>query len=406
MRPAEHQPGQGRGSAAPSAPPPSVDPTGWGALARRGGRRALRTASALRARARLAAVPLGRYAPRSALRVPEQRVERAACPAVDAHNHLGLWLNDGARWMAPDVRALLASMDATGVEAVVNLDGRWGAELEANLDRYDRAHPGRFATFCHVDLAAALAEPARAGARLVAQLEAGAAAGAAGLKVWKDLGLSLRDGSGARVLPDDERLAPLWERAGQLGLPVLVHVADPVAFFDPVDRHNERLEELLAHPDWALHGTGAPSHARLLRALDALVGAHSGTRFIAAHLASSAEDLAAASALLDAHPNLAVDLSGRLAELGRQPRAAARLLRRHAGRVLWGSDSFGFDVEEVRTWFRLLETDDEHFPYSPAPVPPQGRWAVSGLDLRAADEQALRAAYAGAARAWVPALGR
>jgi predicted TIM-barrel fold metal-dependent hydrolase len=410
MRPAEHEPGPGRESAAPAPRPaptsaPALAP-GLPGIARRGLRRARRSASGLRARARLAAVPLGRYAPRSALRLPEHPVERAAAPAVDAHNHLGLWLNDGAAWMAPDVRELLARMDATGVEAVVNLDGRWGAELEANLDRYDRAHPGRFATFCHVDLAAALSDPSRVRSRLVSQLDAGAAAGAAGLKVWKDLGLSLRDGAGRRVLPDDERLAPLWERAGQLGLPVLVHVADPVAFFEPVDRHNERLEELLAHPDWALHGTGAPSHARLLASLDALVGAHPGTRFVAAHVASSAEDLAAVSSLLDAHPNLAVDLSGRMAELGRQPRAAAALLRRHAGRVLWGSDSFGFDVAEVRTWFRLLQTADEHFPYSPHPVPPQGRWAVSGLDLLATDEPALRAALAGAARAWVPALGR
>jgi len=370
-------------------------------LLRRGGGRALRTAASLRARARLAAVPLDRYAPRSALRLPEHHPQRAAVAAVDAHNHLGTWLNDGAAWMAPDVRALLDTMDATGVEAVVNLDGRWGAELEANLDRYDRAHPGRFATFCHVDWAAL--SDGRGVPALVAQLEAAAAAGAAGLKVWKDLGLRVRDGSGRLVLPDDERLAPLWRRAGELGLPAVVHVADPLAFFAPVDRHNERLEELLAHPDWALHGRGVPAHDVLLRSFASLVAAHPGTRFVGAHVASSAEDLAAAGALLDAHPNLAVDLSGRAAELGRQPRAAADLLRRHAGRVLWGSDSFGFDEAEVRTWFRLLETADEHFPYSTSPVPPQGRWAVSGLAL---EDAVLEQVYRGAARSWIPALAR
>ncbi len=370
-------------------------------LLRRGAGRALRTAGSLRARARLAAVPLGRYAPRSALRLPEHHPQRAAVAAVDAHNHLGTWLNDGAAWMAPDVPALLAAMDATGVEAVVNLDGRWGAELEANLDRYDRAHPGRFATFCHVD-GSALSD-GRGVPALVAQLEAAAAAGAAGLKVWKDLGLRVRDERGRLVLPDDERLAPVWRRAGELGLPALVHVADPLAFFAPVDRHNERLEELLAHPDWALHGRPVPAHDVLLGSFAALVAAHPGTRFVGAHVASSAEDLAAVGALLAAHPNLAVDLSGRAAELGRQPRAAADLLRRHAGRVLWGSDSFGFDVEELRTWFRLLETPDEHFPYSTAAVPPQGRWAVSGLDL---EDAVLEQVYRGAARSWIPVLSR
>ena len=140
-----------------------------------------------------------------------------------------------------------------------------------------------------------------------------------------------------------------------------------------------------------------------LRSLAALVAAHPGTRFLGAHVASSAEDLTAVDALLEAHPNLAVDLSGRAAELGRQPRAAADLLRRHPGRVLWGSDSFGFDVEEVRTWFRLLETADEHFPYSTAPSPPQGRWAVSGLAL---EDAVLEQVYRGAARSWIPALAR
>jgi predicted TIM-barrel fold metal-dependent hydrolase len=271
-------------------------------------------------------------------------------------------------------------MDEVNVRTVVNLDGRWGDELEENLDRYDRAHPGRFATFCHVDWTR-LADPAFSASELVASLEASARAGARGLKVWKDLGLGFRDASGGLVLPHDERLAPIFAAAGRLRLPVLIHIADPVAFFDPVDEANERLEELAAHPDWSFHGGDFPSFAELMASLDALAADNPDTTFIGAHVASSAEDLAAVSALLTRRPNVHVDISARISELGRQPRAARRLVERHPSRVLFGTDEFPPTLEAYRRYFRVLESDDECVPYSDTAVPPQGRWDISALDL-------------------------
>src|SRR5918999_2455762 len=172
--------------------------------------------------------------PESALRVPESRVERPRFPVIDAHNHLGRWLASWAGragdWVVDDPGALVALMDELDVAAIINLDGRWGDELEANLDRYDRAYPGRFATFCHVDWAD-LAAPER----LAVSLRESAERGARGLKVWKDLGLGVCDAGGRLVLPDDPRLGALWEAAGTAGLPVLIHTADPVAFWAPLD---------------------------------------------------------------------------------------------------------------------------------------------------------------------------
>ena len=130
-------------------------------------------------------------------------VGRAAVPAVDVHNHLGRWLTDG-QWCTADVDALLATMDAAGVETVVNLDGLWGDELEANLDRYDRAHPDRFLTFCQVEWA--LLAQRDGERRAQEQLRDSARRGARGVKVWKDLGLHVRDDTGALVLPDDPRV--------------------------------------------------------------------------------------------------------------------------------------------------------------------------------------------------------
>jgi predicted TIM-barrel fold metal-dependent hydrolase len=336
-------------------------------------------------------IALADYRPRPQLRVPVTRVERPTVSAIDAHNHLGRWITEwvrpGGGWMVEDVPAFLALMDELDLETVVNLDGRWGAELEANLDRYDRAHPGRFLTFCHVDWAD-VDRPER----LVASLGASARAGARGLKVWKDLGLGVRDARGELVLPDDPRIAPLWDAAGEAGLPVLIHTADPIAFWEPADATNERLEELAVHPEWAVRGPDMPSFERLMEALEAVVAAHPATTFVGAHVCCCAEDLAWVDRMLRSYPNLFLDFSQRLAELGRQPRAARRLFVEHADRVLFGTDELPPRRAAYETYFRFLETADEHFAYSPDPENPwpQGRWRISGLDLPA---DALRAIY-------------
>lgn len=319
-------------------------------------------------------------APEPAVRLPRTEIAAPRVPLIDAHNHLGRWLSswvgrDGD-WVVEDVGALLALMDAWRVEAIVNLDGRWGAELEANLDRYDRAHPGRFATFCHVDWA----DPA-SGAE---SLRASAAAGAKGLKVWKDLGLSVRDERGALVLPGDPRLFDVFEAAGEQGLPVLIHTADPVAFWWPLDERNERFDELGAHPEWWYgDATRYPTYEALMESFVSLVAQHPRTTFIGAHVCSAAEDLALVDRWLTDHPNLHLDVSARLGELGRQPRAARALLERHPDRVLLGTDAFPPNAAVYELHARFLETADEHFAYHPDPEDPmpQGRWRISGLDL-------------------------
>ncbi|GAA2118379.1 amidohydrolase family protein [Actinomadura napierensis] len=337
---------------------------------------------------------LADYAPRPSVAIPGTHVARPRHRCVDAHNHLGRWLTEDGGWMAPDVGRLLALMDEHDVDAIVNLDGMWGAELSANLDRYDRAHPGRFLTFCQLDWD--LLRERDGVERLVRSLKDSHSRGARGLKVWKTLGLKYTGPDGRLVLPDDPRLVPVFAAAGDLGLPVLIHTADPVAFFAPADRHNERLKELLANPDWQFARDGLPTFARLMDALENLVASCPDTTFIGAHVGCFAEDLRWVSRMLDDHPNFHIDIAGRLAELGRRPRAARELLMRHSDRVLFGTDAFPLSASAYRTHFRFLETADEHFPYAPdEEVPPQGRWAISALALPAG---VLAKVYAGNAR--------
>jgi predicted TIM-barrel fold metal-dependent hydrolase len=345
------------------------------------------------------------WRPESKLVVPAHPVTRARFPAIDAHNHLGRWLSgwvgdDPDAYTVTDTEALLALMAACNLRAIVNLDGRWGDELELNLDRYDRPHPGRFATFCHVDWASAV-ETGDVGAAAAASLRESVRAGAKGIKVWKDLGLHVRDRRGELILPDDPRLSPLWETARELGVPVFIHTADPVAFFDPVDERNERYEQLVAEPDWSFADPSFPRFERLIESLEALVADHPDTTFVAVHVCGYAENVGWVGRMLDTYPNLHVDIAARVAELGRQPRAARELVVGHPDRVLFGIDEFPPARENYEIYFRFLETADEQFPHSTEEVPLMGRWTISGLDL---PDDVLRKVYADNALRLVPGL--
>jgi predicted TIM-barrel fold metal-dependent hydrolase len=294
------------------------------------------------------------------------------------------------KWAVPDVGLLLEVMDRCNVEAIVNLDGMWGPTLDENLDRYDRAHQNRFVTFCQLDWSAT--EQARFGEHLSSSLRRSAEQGARGLKVWKDLGLHVRDADGALVMPDDPRLSDVWETAADLQLPVLIHTADPVAFFEPIDRFNERLEELLQFPEWSFAEDRFPRFSTLIESLEGLISTHPRTTFIGAHVGCYAEDLVWVERMLEVYPNFNVDIAARLGELGRQPRATRRLFLKHADRVLFGTDVFPPTAEDYAIHFRFLETADEYFDYSTEEIPPQGRWKISGLEL---PPEVLRAIYFG-----------
>jgi predicted TIM-barrel fold metal-dependent hydrolase len=323
--------------------------------------------------------------------------------AIDAHAHLGRWLQPGVDWMAsdvagscegpwlsPDPDALVASMDEYGVAATVNLDGRWGHELEANLERFDSRHPGRFLTFCQVDWRRASQGDAF-GDELARELERSASAGARGLKVWKTLGLGFRDRRGELLLPDDKRADPVFEAAGNLGLPVLIHTADPAPFFEPLDDDNERAAELRRHPEWSFARPGFPTHEQLIDSFEALVAAHPGTTFIGAHMAGCADDPGRVAAMLARHTNLYVDLAARLSDLARRPAETRRLLRDYAGRILFGTDSLGPGACDYDAHFRFLEDDRP----LPDPFGEDGEW-ITGLALA---HEELAPLYGSAARA-------
>ena len=342
---------------------------------------------------------LADFRPRSSLRVQVHEVRRPRYPVVDAHNHLGAAF--GGDWAARPTAELIATLDEAGVEMIVDLDGGQGDALSAEIDRWQAAYPDRVAVFAGLDYDGWAADPAF-GETEAARLR-DSAARERGLKVWKLLGLRARDPNGRLVAVDDRRLDPLWTTAAELHLPVVIHIADPIAFFEPLDPRNERWEELYAHPDWHFWPTrpaegpddpGFPPFDDLLAAFGRLVARHPRTTFVGAHFGCAAEDLGLVGRLLDENPNLNVDIAARLGELGRQPHAARAFFLRHTDRILFGVD-MAPDPEIYAVHYRFLETLDESFDYGTEPVPGQGRWQIHGIGL---PDDVLRKVYRDNAR--------
>ena len=328
------------------------------------------------------------FKPQPKLVTKRTRVDKPKFPVIDAHNHLGEPFGGG--WDQKPLRELLDRLDEAGVTHYVDLDGGWGEDiLYAHLKHFKESAPERFQIFGGVDWSRwdSLGDgfPNWAAGRLKVQKKAGAQ----GLKIWKPFGLHVRDHHGQLVKVDDARLDPIWEAASELGLPVLIHVADPVAFFDPIDETNERWEELGKHPDWAFTSPPFPPFTEILNGLKNLVARHPATVFIGAHVGCYGENLGWVGQMLDECPNYFIDISARLGELGRQPYTARKFFIQYQDRILFGSD-MGSNLNAYRLYYRFLESDDEYFNYNTSEVPAQGRWHVCGMYL---PDDVLRKVY-------------
>ncbi len=320
-------------------------------------------------------LPLSKFAPRPQLVTRSTWVESPFVAAIDAHNHLGAAFGGG--WDAKPVSDLLARLDAAHITHYVDLDGGWGEDiLDQRLRKFKQAAPDRFIMFGGPNWKY-WEEAGEAFGDFAAQrFRVQVARGAQGLKIWKDFGLHVKDHRGKLVTVDDPRLDPLWNAAAELKVPVLVHVADPVAFFDPLDATNERWDELHAHTDWQFPSPQFPPFMDIMNAFARLVKRWPTVTFIGAHVACYSENLGWVSQLLDDCPNLQIDFSARISELGRQPFTARRFFERYQDRILFGIDA-GPDLNAYHTYYRFLETDDEYFDYGGG----QGRWQIYGLNL-------------------------
>lgn len=325
------------------------------------------------------------WAPRSMLVTKTTVVEKPRFPVIDAHNHLG----GGKQQLTPErVKKYLGEMDAAGVRTVINLDGGWGERLQETIAALDQAHPGRFHTFALLNFDGIDEEGWTE--REVKQLEAGFAAGARGLKFHKTLGLRYRFKDGKLLTVDHPKLDPIWEACARQQRPVIIHTADPAAFFTALDRFNERWHELNANPGWLFFGEKYPPRQELLDQLMRVIGRHPKTTFISTHFGNNAEDLATVGKWLEQYPNMYVDLAARISELGRQPYTARKFFLKYQDRILFSTDT-NPRRDAYRMFYRFLETDDEYFDCAPSHHR-QGFWNIYGIYL---PEEVLAKVYSG-----------
>ncbi len=339
-------------------------------------------------------LPLAEFRPRSMLKVPRTQLTQATFPVVDVHTHcLYRFKGDPAA-----LDAFVTQMDRNHVAVCVSLDGTLPDGFARQKEYLWTKYRDRFVLFANINWRGdgLPSEPATWAchqpgfARLIAaQLEQAKRDGASGLKIFKRLGLQYRNPDGSLVRIDDPRWDPIWAACGRLGLPVLIHTADPAAFFAPVDKTNERWEELSRHPDWRFAGPSYPTRNELLEARNRVIARHPETRFIAAHVANNPEDLTTVGKWLQTYPNLYVEIASRIGELGRQPYSSRRFFIQHAERILFGTDG-PWPSTRLHLYWRFLETFDEYFPYSEKPFPPQGFWQIYGIGL---PEDVLRKVY-------------
>ena len=291
------------------------------------------------------------YDPPSSLVVPEHKLARAKFPFIDVHNHQGSM--GGA-----NLNSLLGDMDKLNMAVMVNLSGRGGDQLAAAVKNIQKYNGKRFIVFTNIDFSD-IDDPAWQ-SRTIKQIEDDVRAGANGLKIFKNLGTSATDSKGERIKVDDPRIGPIWDKCGELGIPVLIHSADPRQFWQPMDEKNERWLELKLHQR-RRHDNDPVSWETIIAEQHNIFRKHPKTKFINAHLGWFGNDLKKLGSLLDQFPNMYTEIGAVIAELGRQPRYARDFLIKYQDRVMFGKDSWV--PEEYTTYFRVLETEDDYFPY-------------------------------------------
>jgi predicted TIM-barrel fold metal-dependent hydrolase len=292
------------------------------------------------------------YKPKSMLVAPQHLVPRAKFPVIDIHSHQPTPISAG------EYDRVMKGMESNNLQILVNLSGAFGDRLRQGVDALRASkYAGRMVLFANINFRGGVGPGFGEQARK--QLEADVAAGAVGLKIFKDLGMFVHKSDGSRLKVDDPELDPVWAACARLNIPVLIHIAEPPAFFEPLDYNNERWLELSLYPD-RRHQTGV-RFEELMAERNNMIRKHPSTRFILAHFGWHANDLARAGRLLDGNPNVYYDVAAVLYDFGRQPRAAHDFFVKYQDRILFGKDSY--QPDEYPYYWRVFETSDEYFDY-------------------------------------------
>lgn len=291
------------------------------------------------------------YRPVSIFKVPVSHIERAAYPIIDAHTH---------NWASTDegVKKWIKAMDACGVERSIVLTEASGRAFDSVFNLYSK-YGNRFELWCGFDYSG-YDKPGWA-SKAVKELERCHKLGARGVgeEGDKGLGMFFNPVKAWGMHFDDPRMKPLFDKCAELGMPISIHVADPIWMYEKMDSTNDGL---MNAQTWRIDMTkpGIIGFDALLQTLENAVKNNPGTTFVACHFANLNHDMEKLAALFDKYPNFYADISARYAESAPIPKYMNAFFIKYQDRLLYGTD-MSFDTAMYRTTFRILESNDEHF---------------------------------------------
>ncbi len=336
---------------------------------------------------------------------------------IDVHGHLLPFPTDPGPVSEAAVRRAVKVMNENGVVKMIDLNGGFGERLKNRITLYEKVAPGRFIVFANLD-DSTVNDP-QFSKKAMAGLEDAYGAGARGLKIFKSLGLGIKDQKGKLIRFDDPRFDPVWVKCGDLGLPVWFHIGDPAAFFRPPTPENERYAELGVHPEWSFYGDQFPAREELLTQMVNVLLRHPETTFVGVHFGNNPENYPYVAAVLDRCPNFNIDTAARVGEIGRHDPAKLRqFFIKYQDRILFGSDIvYGPDNIDLgvpmpgkrtnaeakaffETHWKYFETDVRQMDH---PSPIQGNWKVNAINL---PQTVLRKIYLENARRLIPGLSK
>ncbi len=310
---------------------------------------------------------------------------RRELPVIDMHTHLSVdHLDDAVRLM-----------DQNGIEMMVDITAHTGDTFDALLEGFEE-YPGRFRAFSGFDFEGLGTDGWIE--RELERMERAVEAGVVGFKIHKRMGMVYTGPDGNVVPVDDERLAPLFEKAAELDTVIAFHIADPKAFFEPLTPENERYAELSENPEWWWGDREKHPYGwwELIRQLEKVIGRHPETTFLGVHFGCAAEEVEYVADVMRDNPNYIVDVSARLGEIGRHdPERVREIFLEFQDRILFGTDlgvrdplmlgaPQGFEPtdEDVEAFYdahwKYFETDEAGIAH---PTPIQGDWTVDAIDL-------------------------
>jgi predicted TIM-barrel fold metal-dependent hydrolase len=336
---------------------------------------------------------LSEYKPMSELRVEKHEIYKPKTPVIDIHTHMGSLLLGRDFDKKYNTDDFMEVLHKNGIVLSVNLDGSYGEETDRMLEKI-KGYESRIINFGWVDTRD-IDEPGFADAT-VKSIKEGYRKGLRGIKLWKYLSLGQKDRKGKYIAIDDDRLKPIWHTAAELGIPILIHIADPIAFFKEINGSNERFEQLVMHPDWSFSKPGLYGFDELMQQQESMLFKNPETKFIIAHFGSASEDLKFVARCLDAYPNMFIDTAARVAELGRQPYSSRDFFVKYQDRILFGTDFYPTEISAYDIYYRFLETKDEYFDHEKGEISYFGRWKIYGIYLP--DDVLEKVYYKNAAR--------